>query len=50
MSGALPPFPLYAFLAGVETNLSQHCFGGLSKTTKDLSRDLNGRPSDYQED
>ena len=49
MSGALTPLPLYAFVAVVEPNLSQHCFVGLSETTKDLSKDVKGRPSDYQE-
>jgi len=50
MSGSLPPLHPYAFVAGVETNLCQHWFVGLSKTTKDLGRGLKERPSDYQED
>jgi len=50
MSGAVPALPLYAFVAGVEISLCQRCFCGRSKTTKDLSRDLNGRPSGYQVD
>jgi hypothetical protein len=48
MSGALPPLPLYASVAGVETNLSQHWFGGLTKTTKDFSRSLKGRSPYYE--
>ena len=50
ISGALPPLPLYVFVAGLETNLFHHWFGGLSKTTKDLCRDLKGRPPNYEED
>lgn len=50
MSGAVPPLPLCAFVAGVETNLSQHWFGRLSKTTKEFSKSLRRRPPDYEED